>query len=208
VKPAKGAASATCDLVVAPAATLTGRVVGPDGQPLAGALIRGLEHPELWETSAATTAEFTVRDVKPREPRLLQFMHPQKKLAGSVVVRGDEITPPTVKLEAAATLTGRFVTTDGKPLGELLIYPITMEPLADPRQPPKFNLSAGSFPRTVRTDKDGKFRIEGLAAGLTYRLAIARQMFVLEPEGAKGVALKPGETKDLGELRVKLPGED
>ena len=46
-----------------------------------------------------------------------------------------------------------------------------MEPLADPRMPPKFNTTAGSFPRNLRTDKDGRFRIEGLAPGLNYRLS-------------------------------------
>jgi RNA polymerase sigma factor (sigma-70 family) len=210
IKPETGAESVTCNLVVVPARTLTGRVVGPDGQPLAGALVRGLQHPEIWETDAASTAEFTVRDVKSNEPRLVQVMHAEKKLAGSVVIHGDEKGPVTVKLEAAATLTGRFVTADGKPLGELAVYPKTMDPLADIRMPPKFDTTAGSFPRNVRTDKDGRFHIEGLAPGLSYRVQIQRGMFVLSPEGkqAERVTLKAGETKDLGDLRIRLPGQD
>src|SRR5262249_51466543 len=157
-----------------------------------------------------STADFTVRDVKANEPRLIQVMHADTKLAGSLVIRGDEKGPVTIKLETAATLTGRFVTTDGKPLGELAVYPKTMEPPADIRMPPKFDTTAGSFTRYVRTDKDGRFRIEGLAPGLNYRVQIQRGMFVLSPEGkqAERATLKPGETKDLGDLRIRLPGQD
>jgi RNA polymerase sigma factor (sigma-70 family) len=208
VIPEKDAESATCDLALVPGMTLSGTVVDADGKPLSGVRIRGLSHPELWDEPEAD-GKFTVKDVKPEEPRLIQFLHTEKKLAGSVVVRGDEKNL-TVKLEAAAVLTGRFVTSEGKPLAELQIVPITMPPLADPRMPPKFDTTAGSFPRGVRTDKDGRFRIEGLAGGLKYKLAVWRGAFVLSPDGAqaKAMTLKAGETKDLGELRVKLPGEE
>jgi hypothetical protein len=72
----------------------------------------------------------------------------------------------------------------------------------------KPDLTAGSFPRGPRTDKDGKFRIEGLPAGLTYNLAVRRGMYVLVPAGDTGkVTVKAGETKDLGDLKVKLLDE-
>src|SRR5205823_5536896 len=106
----------------------------------------------------------------------------------------------TVKLEPAATLTGWFVTTDGKPLADLEVLPITREPLADPSQPSKPDVTLGSFANGLRTDKEGRFRIGGLAPGLKYRLAVRRGMFVLEPDGdvGSGVTVKAGETKDLG----------
>ena len=52
--------------------------------------------------------------------RLLQFSHAEKKLAGSLVVRGDMKGPITVQLGPAGTLTGRFVLPDGKPLADLV----------------------------------------------------------------------------------------
>src|SRR5262249_14185014 len=142
----------------------------------------------------------TVVDVQPDEPRLIQFVHAEKKLAGSIVVRGDEKGPVTVKLEPAATLTGRFVSTDGKPLAESPVYPVTMEPLANPGMRVKSSVTAGSFPTGLSTDKDGRFRIEGLSPGLDYRLAIGRGMFVLRSdyEQRKGVTLNAGKTRDLG----------
>ncbi len=206
VNPEKGAKSATCDIVVVPSGALTGTVLDPDGQPLAGALVRGLEHPEVWSDRPGG-AEFRL-SLDSAEPRLLQFSHPEKKLAGSLVVRGDEKGPLTVKLEPAATLTGRFVTPEGKPLAVLELLAQTRAPLADPTMPTKADVTAGSFPRGPRTDKDGRFRIEGLAAGLTYRLMLRRGMYVLSPEGdGKGVTLKAGETKDLGDVKIKTPDE-
>ena len=77
--------------------------------------------------------------------------------------------------------------------------------MADPRERPKVDVTVGSFPRGVRTDKDGKFRVEGLAPDLTYRLALFRGMYLLMPEGevGKGATVKAGETKDLGEVKIK-----
>jgi RNA polymerase sigma factor (sigma-70 family) len=208
VNPAKDAGSVTCDLVLEPGRTLTGTILGPDGKPLTGAQMGGARYVGDWDHEPRTSAEFTLTAVKPGEPRLLQFMHAEKKLAGSLVVRGDEKEPLSVKLEAAGVLTGRFVTTDGKALADLELFPIVGEPLADPSAPrPKPDLTAGTFPRGIRTDKDGKFRIEGVAPGLTYRFGLRKGFYLLSPEGdaAKGATLKAGEAKDLGDLKVKLP---
>src|SRR5207302_11354161 len=64
-----------------------GTLLGPDGQPLAGALAVGLRHD--WFPGAdhrLRTASFTALGVDPARPRLLCFAHPEKQLAGSVVV--------------------------------------------------------------------------------------------------------------------------
>jgi RNA polymerase sigma factor (sigma-70 family) len=208
VNPKPGAESATCDLALVPGVTLTGTVLGPDGKPLAGALVRGAQDQDYWEDRPAE-AEFTVLALKPGEPRLLQFTHPEKKLAGSLVVRGDEKGPLTVPLGPAGALTGRFVTTDGKPLADLELIPMTHGPVANPLVREKPDVTAGSFPGGPRTDKAGRFRVEGLAPGLTYRLALRRGMFLLTPEGdvGKGVTVQAGETRDLGEVKIKLPDE-
>jgi hypothetical protein len=208
VNPEKGAESVTCRLALVPGRTLTGTVVGPDGKPLAGALVRGLEQEDVWDNRPAA-AEFSAYAPNRGEQRLLQFAHAEKGLAGSLVLRGDDPGPLTVKLGPAGVLTGRFVTTDGKPLADLALLALTRGPVADPSQRPKPDMTAGSFPHGPRTDKDGRFRVEGLAPGLNYRLALLSGMYILVPEAdqGQGVTLKPGETKDLGELKVRLPDQ-
>ena len=84
-------------------------VSSPTPPELAGALAAGLSAAGNWEYQPLQTAAFTVAALKPGEVRLLQFSHAEKKLAGSLVVRGDTKGPVTVKLGPAGTLTGRFV---------------------------------------------------------------------------------------------------
>jgi hypothetical protein len=67
----------------------------------------------------------------------------------------------------------------------------------------EWNFQAAS--REVRPDKEGRFRIEGLTAGLKYQLHITKASYFLEIAGgeSKNLAIEAGETKDLGDLQVK-----
>jgi hypothetical protein len=57
----------------------------------------------------------------------------------------------------------------------------------------------------VRTGKDGHFRIEGLTAGQKYELYAIKRSRLLDIAGGapKNLMLKPGETKDLGDIKIK-----
>jgi hypothetical protein len=207
INPAKDAQSVRCDIVLDPGRTLSGKVLGPDGRPLAGARIGGRSDAGDWAYEPLRTAAFTVLALRPEETRLLQFAHAEKHLAGSLVVRGDAKGPLTVKLGPAGTLTGRFVTRDKKkPLAYLEMFALLYERETPqmPAKPP--DPTIGTFPREFRTDKDGKFRIADLAPGLKYRIALFKGLALLTPDGpaGKGVTVEAGETKDLGDVTVKL----
>ncbi len=206
IEPAKDAKVMRCDIVLDPGRTLSGKVLDPAGRPLIGVQVAGLRTPGVWQP--LRTAAFTVVALMPDETRLLQFFHADKHLAGSLVLRGDAKGPLTVALKPAGTLTGRFVTRDGKkPLADLEMVADLYGPLAFPLEMfPKLDLTIGTFPRALRTDKDGKFRIENLAAGLKYRLVLHKGMDALLPDGpaGTGVTVKAGETKDLGEVTAKV----
>jgi hypothetical protein len=207
INPVKDAQSVRCDIVLDPGRTLTGTVHDPEGRPLAGVRVAGLGEAGDWERELLPTAAFTVVALKPGETRLLQFSHAEKHLAGSLVVRGDTKGPLTVKLGPAGVLTGWCVTRgEKKPLADLEMFADLYGPIADPRmllKPP--DPIIGTFPRGIRTDKDGKFRIEDLAPGLKYRFALFKGSYLLMPDGpaGKGVTVEAGETKDLGDVTVK-----
>jgi hypothetical protein len=73
-----------------------------------------------------------------------------------------------------------------------------MMPTADP--------TLGTFPRSLRTGKDGTFAVEDLAPDLKYRFMLRKGFYVLTPDGpaGTGVTVKEGETKDLGDVTVKM----
>jgi RNA polymerase sigma factor (sigma-70 family) len=184
VNPAKDAESLICNLIVDPGMTLTGKVLGPDGKPLAGARPFGLESSGYWASEKLKTADFTVYGVTAARPRRLMFVHEGLRLAGSRVVRGDEQGPITIKLEPWATVTGRLITADGLPRADVDLY-----------------LGGGFQPN--RPDKDGKFRIEGLVPGVRYDMG-ARVGTRVVGDVFRDLTLRPGETKDLGDVQLKL----
>jgi hypothetical protein len=179
-----------------PGRTVTGTVLGPDGKPLAGARVSGLKDMVYWDGDPLPGADFTATGLTEDQPRLLQFVHEGQRLAGSVVVRAGEAGPVRVRLEPWGTLSGRLVTPDGEPMTDVEVYSSGAK---------DDSLDAGTFPRPVRPDKGGKFRAEGLVPGLKYSLSVSRRGYGLEISGEKpkDLTLRAGETKDLGDIRVK-----
>jgi hypothetical protein len=184
ISPKAGDDTITCDVYLDPGLTLTGTVVGPDGKPLAGARALGLRPMAFWENAPLKTADFTVLALGPGETRALQMLHEGKKLAGRLEVRGDAKGPVRVRLEPWGVVTGRLVKPDGEPMTNVNIY-------------------AGS--RGGQPDKEGRFRIDGLVPGMKFGLSVIKAPYQLEisGKGVKDLALRPGETKDLGDIQVK-----
>jgi hypothetical protein len=172
--------SITCNLVVVPGRTLKGTELGPDGKPLTGA------RQYRWNTLPGS--DFTVWGLpanKLRKPRTIEFVHEGKKLAGTVIVHGDEKEPLQVRLQPWGTLTGRLVTLRGEPLTGVTV-----------------SCDAGNY----YPDKKGRFRMEGLTPGLNYEVWVSQEGGILDIIGGapKNLTLKPGETKDVGVLKIKL----
>ena len=83
IDPATGARSVKRDLTLDPGWTFKGTVLGPDGQPLAGAWGIGLTARMNFlerDFEVMKTAGFTVSNFNPHRPRPLLFQHPEKGL--------------------------------------------------------------------------------------------------------------------------------
>jgi hypothetical protein len=206
LNPAADAKEVTCDLVVERGRTLTGKVLGPDGKPLAGVRVSGLSSfndYRSWQNEPLPKPEFVVTALERGGTRLLRFNHPEKKLAGFHVVKGEDEGPVTVKLVAAGTLTGRLVTPDREPVkdGQLVAL---RGPFGQP-EAAKENLAGGPLRVEIVPDKEGKFRVEEVIPGLPYYLAYAKGAYLHQLGGAaeRKLTLKPGEHKELGDVVVK-----
>ncbi len=195
--------SITCDLPLDPGHTLAGKIVGPDGKPLAGARVCALNDRGYWGPDPLSGADFTVMALEPNKPRLLQFVHAGKKLAGFLRLRGNEKVPLQVRLDQRwGALTGRLVRPDGKPIaGAMTACYVSGEKHHGDQQ-----YESLQFVLPVRSDINGRFCIEGLASGLKYELHFFKPLFYdLDIVGGrpKELTIKAGETKDLGDLIVK-----
>jgi len=179
-----------CDIVLDPGTMPRGTITGPDGKPLAGTKALGLTAYGLgwrnWSRAPLKHAEFTVYGLDVNEEREVAFFHESKRLAGIVKVSGHAKGPLNVKLDRWGIITGRLVTEDGKPQPGVLLQ-VTDRVLPN---------------NDYQTDKDGRFRIEGLAPGAAYTLDVVKNGKSAGRVFA-GLTIKAGESKDLGDIQVK-----
>jgi hypothetical protein len=164
------------------------------------------------------TAAFTATGLNPQASRALVFFHPERKLAKVLRDRGDEDAPLTVRLEPLGALSGRILDAEGRPRAGLNVAAM---PGHGERQYEKFlgETMLGGLPRSwqelttrqTTTDKDGRFRLDGLTPGLPYRLQASEgDLKEFAPVCCQRDGLSVGADKvtDLGDLKSEsAPGK-
>jgi len=195
INPGERAESLRCDLALDPGKTRPGVVEGPDGKPLAGCVALNLcPHTTSFNKVKLTSGAFSAIALDPKQSRPLFFRHDEKKLAAVVMAKGDETGPLRVRLEPAGIVTGRLIDDDGPLRSGVTI---------------NVNYGKGQFgdryywsSLSPTLGGDGRFRIEGLIPGVSYEL-YTRMGNTILGEFASGLKLQPGETRDLGDVRVQ-----
>lgn len=207
IDPSKDQVSFTADIPLGELGRLKGTVLDPTNKPLTGVTVSGLTEMSSWEREPLSSAEFTLLNVDPGKPRMVQFAQREKNLAGFLVLKGDEKGPLTARLAAAGILRGRLVNKDGVPVtvGEVVGM---QDPLAQPGDPP-FDATRGTLPRGIRPDMEGKFEIKGLSVGLSYKLGLVNGAYLhrLDGKAAEPISIRAGETIELGDVVVVNVGE-
>ncbi len=205
--------SLVCEIVLDPGLSVSGVVVGPDDRPLSGARAAGLGsvYPSHGEPELPDN-RFTVRALEAGKPRMVVFWHERTGLARAVVVRGGEKAPRTVRLEPRGVVAGQMVDAQGRSLPGIKVTPRLREkqeaPLAySVSEVGRSDLVAilgqhEARPDPVFTDAKGRFRIKGFVSGLNYSLTFQEKDKDL---AEKEIAIKPGTTVDLGEIKMESP---
>jgi RNA polymerase sigma factor (sigma-70 family) len=189
VNPEKGAEAVRRDVTLDPGWSFKGTVLGPDGRPLAGARALNLNSSHIrWDAEGMKAAEFTGW-FHPRRPREYLLWHPEKRLVGVARPPKENGGAVTVRMERGAAVTGRLLDADGRPRAG-----VELEVQFHPK-------GWGSWfdyaPERVRTDREGRFRVEGLLSGYEFRLADDTGGVPL------GGSLRSGKMKDLGDVRTQ-----
>jgi hypothetical protein len=205
---------AVFDVLLERGRKLAGKVVGPDGKPLAGAVVAGRSGVAILTFGRGPDplpgSSFTVGGLGAKQGRTLIAVYPQKKLAAIHKLRGDEKGPVTLWLEPTGGLVGRVLGGDGKPRGELAVrVEVGYDQLVKQKLPVELRFEYPQWSKILNaettTDKEGRFRVGSLVPGLKYRVQ------VWDGEPGKGVVVyagevpppEPGKTKDLGDLKAK-----
>jgi len=185
----------------------SGRVVGPDGQPITGAYCYGLSATGL-NAKKLEGGTFEVLGLEPGYPRQLVFAHPNSRLVGSVIIKGEDIkkdAPIEIRLARAGTVKGRLIDEEGLPLPGIKLS-ILSSGLYD-RGFPSDNLWPDGS--TFTTDGDGRFQITGLKPDTKSNIVFENPIVANYRRDAGEVLFnltlqQPGEVRDLGDIKVKL----
>lgn len=182
---AEQASVVRCDIELEPGRQRSGAVLGPDGQPLQGVHVVAGWNEHWLGDQPLEGARFTVEQLVPGRKRTLVFEHEARKLIGTIEASGDGDDPLEVRLQPWATVRGRVVDDDGKPL-------------------PGTQLGvSGPVPRRVKSDNDGRFLIEGLAPGAKHSIDVITSYVHTRLVG--DFVPRAGESRDLGDVIAELP---
>ena len=194
IRLAAGAGPVTRDLQLVPARTVTGTIIDPDGKPVVEAVAMGLDANVPWGDGVLLSADFTVKNINPQLPRRVYFFQVDRRLAGSVLIRGDEAGPLSVRLQPWGVVTGRIVNDRGRPQSGLVLTG---------SMPNRSEIDSGILPRRAIVASDGRFRFEGFVPGLWYSASVLEDGGYGYRRAFRGVRVGPGETKDLGDIKLE-----
>jgi hypothetical protein len=180
-------------ITVDPGETIKGRVLDPDGKPLAGARASRLTEYNGW-TMKPLGAEFEAGQIQAGKPRFVLFWHEERKLGA--VWRGKPGSPDTydVRLKPNGSAAGRLANKDGEPLPDHPVDVYFRTP-GDTAWSPWFPM------KTVRTDTKGRFALPNLPEGIEFSLRVNAKK--APGPYAHEFRVKSGEAKDLGDIKPR-----
>jgi beta-lactamase regulating signal transducer with metallopeptidase domain len=194
------------DLFVDRGKTAVVRMEDPNGMPLAGTVVSGM--------TAVPPVAFRVNDdhctiyaLDMANPREVLFYHPDRELAGHLVVRGDETQPLVARLVPTSTVRGRAIDATGVPLRRALVKVF----FAAGRAGVDLDQYLRQRHPEPRTDDEGNFELKGFIADLPFTLHLQNNRVIFKPDRledlqrtiAAAVANRAGQIVDLGNVPVK-----
>jgi RNA polymerase sigma factor (sigma-70 family) len=203
----------TVDLILTRGLSRKGRLVDPDGRPVAGARCYGLS--STWGSiKTLPDATFEVHGLEPGYPRQLMFAHKERRLVGSVILKDEDFksdAPLEVRLGPPGSVKGRLVDEDGLPLAGATLSVMSFELNGLDNLPPGHH-ALWPDDETFTADADGRFEVVGLKPGVKCFIGVqlkTRPNVRLDTgQVFRNIVLERlGEVRDVGEVKVKVAAE-
>ncbi len=187
----------TADLTVDPGVQRTVKIVGPDDKPVDGAWVLNVR-PFGGYGTVRSGAEVQVEALDPDRPRRIFAQHDDRKLAGFLILDGKDTGPAVLKLQPTATVTGRILDAEGRPLKDVRIRPVwDNSELGLLLRGRDAYLTAPTL-----TGADGRFTRPNVPAGVWEFAAQKKGNRTLGPTTGPRL-LWPGKVLDLGDWKLK-----
>ncbi len=194
VTPDAKAETVHLDIEMDPGAKVGLRVVDPQRKPVEGVLAIGRSERGRQDRGPQSGSTFDVEGLGPGEDRTVVLQHEARKLGRVIQVKaGDDAKERVVvKLEPAATITGRVVDADGQPVPGALVG----------TQPQPGGDFSPRLPEVV-SGKDGRFTFDNIPVGCQYGLFARAGASYVETKLAfrRDIDVRAGETTDIGDLK-------
>ncbi len=214
VDPPAEAEDVHLDLTLQPGRSLTVQLVDPEGKPVTGASARGRSPfpNEGHDSGLDDQSRVEITGLHSKVARTVVFQHESRNLGVATIIKpGDAVDRiRTVTLRPCATLTGRVLDGDGKPVSGGV----------ELRESYGDNNQSECTLDTTPLDAGGRFRIEGVVPGASYTLWVKDRVSYdpkLGPERFMAFAMledltaEPSQVIDVGtfnaenQQRVKGP---
>lgn len=174
------------------------KLLDPQGQLVPSALIYGLD--SAGQVYDVNQANMTMVGIQPTEkPRHVFVINREKRLGGYALAETTTTEPLVIQLEPLATLKGRFIDGDSKPLASKRIDLATTL-----RTTWRYNSFSKIFPPVI-TDQDGRFAFTEIIPQVKYMFmgTSGFEPSMGRPSWNKEYLLMAGQQLDLGDLTLR-----
>jgi protocatechuate 3,4-dioxygenase beta subunit len=183
--------------------TVEGRIVDPQGKPVPGASVgRQISWSVLsLETFTDAAGRFTLTGLDPGKPHDLEIVDRPHKLAAksTLAVRPDrkKTVSVDIQLQPAASVVGRVVDEEKKPIPDALIQPQQHRTFLNSTAGVETTTISAAGPSTV-TDREGRYTLDTLVSGNRYQMQASAAGFTTQHSPAFDA--QPGQTWQAPDL--------
>ncbi|HTU89470.1 MAG TPA: sigma factor-like helix-turn-helix DNA-binding protein, partial [Gemmataceae bacterium] len=188
------------DIVLERASALSIQIRDAEGKALTDVWVAGSAPEDWYPAIQCKEANCTAYQVEPEKPRLMIFYHPERKLAGTLTLKGAEKPPVTAKLGPAGSIKGRLLDAEGKPLVGVAVSVQYCQRVASEVH------NVIHEAKQTATDANGAFTVDELISEQKLKLSfqLGKRKFERMPKLVNpAIEVKSGECRDLGAIKVK-----